>query len=334
MTRFSVVIAAYNQQQRLLEAIESVRRQTLAAHEVIVVDDGSSDGTAEAVRLRYPEVKVIVQENRGKGIARNHGAFLATGDWLCFLDHDDLWHPDKLAAIHESLMRSPDAIAVDHAVWIFKEDEGGPDSAWSLKVDFAAKTLDEALTKAEQKGSPANDFTYLQRLGSTYEASLRRVFSTTSAISIRRDVFFSAGGFNPAQANGEDWALSINVARLGEWHTIQEPLSFQRCLPTSGTHDRAAFVMILATLVGHWYSGRPLQAQTTGFEFVTELQKYGFEYRALAQGGFWSRLRGGDRTGAASVLRFSVLLLPRWRDRLYVLTPPTVTSRLSVLKRP
>jgi glycosyltransferase involved in cell wall biosynthesis len=328
VTRFSVVIAAYNQRDRLLEAVESVQRQTLTPHEVIVVDDGSSDGSADAVRLRYPDVKLIVQANSGKGIARNRGAYLATGDWVCFLDHDDLWHPEKLAAVQESIEAAPDAVAVDHEVWIFREDEEGPGSAWGLQVDFVARTLDETIAMAESQGKPANDFNYLRRFGRSYEASLKRVFSTTSAISIQRETFFEAGGFNPGHANGEDWALSINVARIGEWQTVARPLSFQRFLASSGTYDRAGLVMILATLANHWYSGRPLETPTTGFDFLTELRKYGPEYRALAQGGFWSKLRRADLTGAAAVFWFSMLLLPRWRDRLYVLTPPRVAARL------
>lgn len=328
MTRFSVVIAAYNQRERLLEAIESVSRQTLPAHEVIVVDDGSSDGTADAVRARYPDVQVIVQENRGKGIARNHGAFVATGDWLCFLDHDDLWHPEKLAAVDESITEWPDAVAVDHDVWIFKEDENGPDSAWSLMVDFAARTLDDALAKADQVGSPTNDFSYLERYGKSYEVSLRRVCSTTSALSIRRDVFFIAGGFNPAHGNGEDWALSINVARLGEWRTVPRPLSFQRFLPMSGTYDRAGIVMIFATLANHWYSGRPFREHSKGFDFRGDLLGCAPQYRALAQAALWDKLRKRDGTAASSIFWFSMLLLPRWRDRLYVLMPPQITWRV------
>ena len=328
MTRFSVVIAAYNQRERLLEAIESVSRQTLPAHEVIVVDDGSSDGTADVVRARYPDVQVIVQENRGKGIARNHGAFVAAGDWLCFLDHDDLWHPEKLASVEASITEWPDAVAVDHDVWIFTEDENSPDSAWSLKVDFAATTLDDALAKADQVGSPANDFSYLQRYGRSYEVSLRRVCSTTSALSIRRDVFFIAGGFNPAHGNGEDWALSINVARLGEWRTVPRPLSFQRFLPTSGTYDRAGIVMIFATLANNWYSGRPFREYSKGFDFLEDLQKYAPQYRALAQAAFWRKVRKRDVPAAMSIFLFAMLLLPRWRDRMYALTPPQITWRL------
>jgi glycosyltransferase involved in cell wall biosynthesis len=333
MTRFSVVISAYNQRERLLDAVESVVRQTAAAHEIIVVDDGSSDGTAEAVRLRYPLVKLVVQENRGKGIARNHGALLATGHWLCFLDHDDLWHPEKLSALGSFIEERPQAIAVDHGVWIFREDDGGPDTAWGLRVDFTARTIDEVYANIERLGAPANDFNYLQRAGDTFHASLRRIFSTTSALSVRRDAFLKAGGFNPAQANGEDWALSVNVARLGEWHTIPRALSCQRFLLGSDTTDPAGMVMILSTLAGHWYSGRPLQERSRGFEFVDELSNYGAEYRALAQAGLWSSLRRGRTAEARTVLRFGMLLLPRWRDRLHVLAPPQLTWRLGRLKR-
>jgi hypothetical protein len=224
-------------------------------------------------------------------------------------------------------------VAIDHEVWIFREDEDGPRSAWGLRVDFVARTLDEAIASAESQGEPANDFGYLRRFGNSYRASLKRVFSTTSAICVRRDAFFEAGGFDPAHANGEDWSLSINVARLGEWQTIPRPLSFQRVLPTSGTYDRAGLAMILATLANHWYSGRPLQGPTRGFDFIADLCTYGPEYRALAQAGFWNKLRRADLTGAASVLWFSMLLLPRWRDRLYLLAPPRLTAKLHRLRR-
>jgi hypothetical protein len=244
-----------------------------------------------------------------------------------------LWHPDKLEELRASILESPNVVAVDHEVWIFGEDERGPRSAWGLNVDFSAGTLDEAIRCAEIQGKPVNRFDYLQRFKNSYDKSLRRVFSTTSAICVRRDAFFKVGGFNPAHANGEDWALSTNLARLGEWQTIPRPLGFQRVLATSGTYDRAALVMILSTLANHWYSGRPLKGSTEGFEFLGELRKYGSEYRALAQGGFWNSLRRHDLTGAASVLWFSMLLLPRWQDRFYVLTPPQVTARVARRRR-
>jgi glycosyltransferase involved in cell wall biosynthesis len=326
--RFSVVIAAFNERERVLEAIESVARQTTPAHEIIVVDDGSSDGTAEAVRTRYESVIVVGQPNHGKGVARNHGAFIATGDWLCFLDHDDLWHPEKLSTVDAYLRSHPDAIAIDHPVWIFREEDTGPDSAWRLQVDFTARTLDDAIEAMQRLGSPRNDFAFLSRNGRSYDAALRRIFSTTSALTMRRDVFFKAGGFHPAHANGEDWALTANVARLGEWHTLPQALSCQRFLPSGGTRDPAGLTMIMSTLVNHWYSGRPLREHTPGYSFLKDLERYRYENRWIAQTAIWSNLRRGRRRGAWIAVWFSMLLLPRWRDRLYALTPVQVTWRL------
>jgi glycosyltransferase involved in cell wall biosynthesis len=329
MPRFSAIIASYNQAERVLEAVASVKRQTLSAHEIIVVDDGSTDGTAEILQKRFPEVKVVVQENNGKGLARNHGAFLATGDWLCFLDHDDLWHPEKLAAIDEYLGVNPEVVALDHHAWIFREDDSGPRTAWGLKVDFAARTLDEALAQAQAIKVPSNDFTYLHRMGNTYEASLRRIFSTTSAMSVRRDVFFKVGGFSPTQVNGEDWTLATNVGRLGEWHTLRRPLSFQRFLPDSDTADAAGMTMIMTTLVSHWYSGRPLTRRTRGFEFIADLRRLGPTYRELAQTAIWDAARRRDARGVASAIWLSLLVLPDARDRLYAFAPPPLTTRLT-----
>jgi glycosyltransferase involved in cell wall biosynthesis len=335
MTRFSVVVAAYNQRDRLLDAIESVARQSLPAHEIIVVDDGSSDGSADAVRSRYHDVRVVEQPNRGKGIARNHGAFVATGDWLCFLDHDDLWHPEKLASIDRYLENRAEVIALDHGVWVFQEPGSTRDTAWGLRVDFTASRLDDALRCVERLETPSNDFTYLQRSGRTFDASLHRIFSTTSALSIRRDAFFLAGGFHPAHANGEDWALSVNVARLGEWHTLPAALSLQRFVPTADTTDPAGLVMIMTTLVNHWYGGRPLRERTSGFDFVRQLPQYASENRWLAQTAIWQGLRRRSPREAGTALWLSMLLLPRWRDRLYALVPPPITWRVErhILRR-
>jgi glycosyltransferase involved in cell wall biosynthesis len=327
-TRFSVVIAAFNERDRVLDAIESVVRQTRPAHEIVVVDDGSSDGTVEAIRSRFASVRIHAQPNRGKGIARNHGAFLATGDWLCFLDHDDLWHPEKIAALDAYLDDHPEAIAVDHPVWIFREDASEGATAWRLDVDFVAQTLDDALAAATRLGTPSNDFRYLFREGRSFDAALRRIASTTSALAVRRDAFFMSGGFHPSHANGEDWALSANVARIGEWHTLSRALSFQRSTATGGTRDPAGLTMIMCTLVNHWYGGRPLRRHTPGYSFVDELARYGAENRWLAQTSIWHNLRRGRVRGASTSVWMAMLLLPRWRDRMFALAPVQLTWRI------
>jgi glycosyltransferase involved in cell wall biosynthesis len=92
----SVIIPVYNGEKYLAEALESVLAQTHPIHEIIVVDDGSTDGSAAIAACYSPLVRVITTAHVGPPIARNHGADAATGEWLAFLDADDLWLPEKL----------------------------------------------------------------------------------------------------------------------------------------------------------------------------------------------------------------------------------------------
>lgn len=92
----SAVIPAFNRLAFLREAVESVLAQTVKDIEVIVVDDGSTDDTAAAVTRDYPPVRLIRQANSGPAAARNTGWLASRGDWLAFLDSDDLWLPRKL----------------------------------------------------------------------------------------------------------------------------------------------------------------------------------------------------------------------------------------------
>jgi len=93
--RFSVVIPAFNAAATLARAIESVRAQSWPAHEIIVVDDGSRDATAE-IACQFEAVHLIQQANSGVSVARNAGAAVATGNWLAFLDADDWYAPDRI----------------------------------------------------------------------------------------------------------------------------------------------------------------------------------------------------------------------------------------------
>jgi glycosyltransferase involved in cell wall biosynthesis len=96
MTRISCIIPAWNAARFLAEAVESVQAQTRKVDEIIVVDDGSTDDTAE-VAASLPGVRLIRQKNAGSGAARNAGIIVAKGEYLAFNDADDLWLPDKIA---------------------------------------------------------------------------------------------------------------------------------------------------------------------------------------------------------------------------------------------
>lgn len=94
--KISVVIPTWNRIETLPRALDSVYGQTVPAHEVIVIDDGSTDSTREYVEKHYPEVTLISQPNAGVSSARNTGIKASGGDWLALLDSDDEWLPTKL----------------------------------------------------------------------------------------------------------------------------------------------------------------------------------------------------------------------------------------------
>ena len=103
----SVIIPTYNRAQMAVEAVESVLAQTYRPIEVIVVDDGSTDDTAQRLAAFGDRIRYMRQPNRGVGAARNHGLRLATGAYLAFLDSDDLWLPEKLERQVAVLEREP-----------------------------------------------------------------------------------------------------------------------------------------------------------------------------------------------------------------------------------
>lgn len=105
--RFSVVIPLFNKAPTICRAVLSVQRQTLRAHEIIVVDDGSTDGGGELVAARFPGLTVVRQENHGEGAARNAGFRRASGDWVAFLDADDFWTSRHLATLRDAVADSP-----------------------------------------------------------------------------------------------------------------------------------------------------------------------------------------------------------------------------------
>src|ERR1017187_5960230 len=93
----SVVIPTYNRAHVVVQAIESALQQTLRDLEVIVVDDGSTDGTGETLDREYGNrIRYFHQQNQGQSVARNKGLWEAKGEWVAFLDSDDVWLPEKL----------------------------------------------------------------------------------------------------------------------------------------------------------------------------------------------------------------------------------------------
>ena len=117
--RISAIIPTFNRAHLLPRAVDSILSQTLPPHSVIIVDDGSTDGTEKLIKKNYPEIKYLKQDNLGVSAARNAGITATSCEWLAFLDSDDEWLPEKLARQMEVLNLAP-AMKICHSdeIWI------------------------------------------------------------------------------------------------------------------------------------------------------------------------------------------------------------------------
>lgn len=107
----SVIIPTFNRCRLVVRAIQSVIDQRYPIHEIIVIDDGSTDHSAHAIKNQFPRVCVIQQENQGVSAARNTGISVATGDWVALLDSDDTWHKQKILRQVQLIATNPSFIA-------------------------------------------------------------------------------------------------------------------------------------------------------------------------------------------------------------------------------
>ena len=193
----SVIIPTFNCEPWIGETIGSVLAQTHRPLEVIVVDDGSSDRTAEIASRFGDPVRVIRQANQRVCVARNRGFAESRGEFVCFLDHDDVWFPWKLARQLEAFALRPEAGVVfsDFGLWFPGAEGRFPEAATLDPGDDSPPPIDDAYS------------------GWIYHHFLVDCWALTSSAVIRRAVFDASGGFDPALPYSEDWDLWLRLSR-------------------------------------------------------------------------------------------------------------------------
>jgi len=197
--KFSVIIAVYNGEQTIARAIQSVLDQSYPAHEIIVVDDGSNDGTAEQVKSFAGAVKYIHQPNAGVAAARNAGVEAASGDWLAFLDADDYYYSDRLKWQAELLQRHSE---LDFMTGDF--DYVHPDGSLIRR----SMESTEAGKRMLQQAAGANDIIMSGGiLGSFVESH----FGDTHTLAMPRQTFIKLGGYPVGVKVCEDVNLLIRL---------------------------------------------------------------------------------------------------------------------------
>jgi glycosyltransferase involved in cell wall biosynthesis len=196
------VIPAYNRAGTVGRAIDSALTQTRRPYEIIVVDDGSTDGTTEFLRRLGTSICSIHQSNRGVSGARNAGIRAASGEWIAFLDSDDQWLPNHLAVQMDALERAPQAVAAA-ANGLIRGAAGTP------TLEIAASRRINWL-KGEQS-----------RVLSGAAAVLNQ--PVTSGVIAKREALQRCGGFDPLVREFEDLDLWSKLALCGGWVFTREP---------------------------------------------------------------------------------------------------------------
>ena len=209
----SIIIPTYNCRRWLGEAIDSALRQTYPHCEVIVVDDGSTDGTGELVRTCYGEqVRYFWQENQGVAQARNQGMAEARGDYLQFLDADDLLLPEKIATHVHFLEAHPEYGVVYCDVLQFLEDDRGHTWPWPRLHRFRSGNILDGIVDSD--------------------------YLLPHMLLVRRSWADVVGPFDHTLPSNEDWDWFLRLAVAGArfYFLDGEPMALYRCHRTSRSH--------------------------------------------------------------------------------------------------
>ena len=178
----SVIIPVYNRCILIERAIKSVLGQTLVPDEIIVIDDGSTDGTDKIIKNNYPDIILLKQKNRGVSCARNNGIFNAKGTWITLLDSDDEWLPEKLEKQSQAIqVNSNNKICHTDEVWIRNGVRVNP------------------MKKHRKYG------------GNIYKYCLPLCVVSPSSIMIHKDIFKDVGLFDENFPVCEDYDLWLRI---------------------------------------------------------------------------------------------------------------------------
>jgi glycosyltransferase involved in cell wall biosynthesis len=195
----SVIIPTYNRRAMVLEAIDSALAQSVTAFELIVVDDGSTDGTGEHLIRVHKPIRIERIEHSGPAAARNRGVALAGAPLIAFLDSDDLWAPTKLDRQLAFMRANPDCVI---------------------------SQTDEIWIRNGRRVNPG--VRHRKRAGDIFIDSLRTCLISMSATMMRTDLFRSPGGFDEIMFAAEDYDLWLRILIDHDAGLLDEPLVTRR----------------------------------------------------------------------------------------------------------
>ena len=245
----SIIIPAYNAEKYLANTIQSVINQTFTDWELIIINDGSTDGTLELINNfqdKDSRIKVFSYENAGVAHSRNRGIAKAKSEYIAFLDADDLWTPDKLAMQLKALQENSDAGVVYS--WVDYIDEAGkflyPGSHTTVNGDAYPKLL-------------INNF-----------------LENGSNPLVRREALEKIGNFDVSLPPAEDWDLYLRLAREYEFVAIPKPQILYRLCTNSCSANITKMETQALRVIDKAYNQTPESLQHLKIETLAKLYEY------------------------------------------------------------
>ncbi|QDT60905.1 putative glycosyltransferase EpsJ [Stieleria bergensis] len=295
MTRpaISVIIPCYNREEILPRAIASVLNQSVAACEIIVVDDGSSDRSAQVAAELHSSVQVITQKNGGAASARNAGIEIAQGDWIAFLDSDDEWHRSKLEKQLAAAER------YEQADLIFCDTETIDDQGVAMPSRFALGGV--------HQNTEVVDGHYALMCEDLFPHLLTNSRVITSAVLVRnglRDLHFAADIWG-----AEDWYLWMVLSKNVRFAVVDEVLvtMYQQGDNISGKKGRL-YRNCLEVL------RRLEQVEPDGSELQRKIQ---FLCRETCSGAIYFSILAGETQAARELIRSEPNNLSATKKKMY-----------------
>jgi glycosyltransferase involved in cell wall biosynthesis len=208
--RISVIVPVHDGERFLRQSVDSIRAQRVSELELIIVDDGSTDGTSDLIAELAPDIAIRLPENSGPATARNAGVAAATGEWLAFLDSDDLWTNASLAVRSVLLAQTPNI---------------------DIVIGATTPIVDDGTVLPPNVNVPDGD----------QSGGRVMLFLNVGATLVRREAFESIGSFDESMRFGEDidWYLRAREQQFSTAYLDDVVLLYRRH-GTNMTTDRAA----------------------------------------------------------------------------------------------
>jgi glycosyltransferase involved in cell wall biosynthesis len=230
MARISVVIPTYNNASYILDALNSVFAQTHPPHEVIVVDDGSTDDTRALLEPHVARIRYHHQTNQGLAVARNVGLRLATGDYLTYLDGDDYWKPDNLAVKSAVLAKFPEVGGVFSEFSIF--DASGETHARGTNATFpfferTGWTFDDVFETRHDVDVPGVGKLPV-RVGNVFAKLFQGNFILPTTMVFHRERALATGEFRTHMRTQQDYEYWLRFSRTHPFAHVDAVLACYR----------------------------------------------------------------------------------------------------------